>query len=149
MTPSTRQARVVTAATEPSEPITILIVEDEVSLRTLIARMLRAEGFAAIEAKDGQDALRLYDEYDGTIQLVLLDMVMPVMDGGRLAAELLRRDPQQRLLCMSAYAPAELSDLGLRSPDAPFLRKPFMPDQLYRHVRQALASPTRARTAHD
>ncbi len=118
---------------------TILVVEDEESLRALIARMLRAEGYVSLEARDGREALKVLEQQDDPVDLVLIDMVMPVMDGGRLAAELQRRAPGQRILCMSAYAPAELADLGLQSPDAPFLRKPFMPDQLYRHVREVLA----------
>jgi two-component system, cell cycle sensor histidine kinase and response regulator CckA len=121
-------------------PAAILVVEDEDSLRALLVRMLEAEGYTTVEATDGRDALRVLDEHEGDVDLVVLDMVMPVMDGGRLAAELLRRNPAQRILCMSAYAPAELADLGLQSPDAPFLRKPFMPAQLYRQVREALDS---------
>jgi two-component system cell cycle sensor histidine kinase/response regulator CckA len=124
---------------ERRAPVTILVVEDEDGLRALIARMLSAEGYATLEAREGQDALRVLEEHEGQIDLVVTDMVMPVMDGGRLAAELMRRNAAQRILCMSAYAPAELADLGLTSPDAPFLRKPFMPAQLYRHVRDALA----------
>lgn len=124
---------------EGRSPVTILVVEDEDALRALIARMLAAEGYETLEARDGQDALRVIDQHEGHIELVVTDMVMPVMDGGRLAAELMRRNPAQRILCMSAYAPAELADLGLASPDAPFLRKPFMPAQLYRQVREALA----------
>ncbi len=121
-------------------PATILVVEDEDSLRALIARMLAAEGYVTLTATDGRDALRVLAEHEGSVDLVVIDMVMPVMDGGHLAAELLRRTPGQRILCMSAYAPSELSDLGLESPDAPFLRKPFMPAQLYRQVRIALAA---------
>lgn len=121
-------------------PAAILVVEDEDTLRALLVRMLEAEGYTTVEATDGRDALRVLDEHEGDVDLVVLDMVMPVMDGGRLAAELLRRNPAQRILCMSAYAPAELADLGLQSPDAPFLRKPFMPAQLYRQVREALDS---------
>jgi Response regulator containing CheY-like receiver domain and AraC-type DNA-binding domain len=101
--------------------------------------MLAAEGYATLEARDGLDALRVIEQHEGPVDLVITDMVMPVMDGGRLAAELTRRNPAQRILCMSAYAPAELTDLGLVSPDAPYLRKPFMPAQLYRQVREALA----------
>ncbi len=121
-------------------PATILVVDDEESLRALIARMLAAEGYATLQASDGRDALRVLAEHEGSVDLVVIDMVMPVMDGAQLAAELLRRTPGQRILCMSAYAPSELSDLGLESPDAPFLRKPFMPAQLYRQVRDALAA---------
>ena len=121
-------------------PATILVVEDEDALRLLIARMLAAEGYVTLTATDGRDALRVLAEHEGSVDLVVTDMVMPVMDGGRLAAELLRRTPGQRILCMSAYAPSELTDLGLESPDAPFLRKPFMPAQLYRQVRLALAA---------
>jgi CheY-like chemotaxis protein len=120
-------------------PATILVVEDEESLRALIVRMLAAEGYDTLQAGDGREALALLDAHEGDVDLVVLDMVMPLMDGGRLAAELLRRNPSRRLLAMSAYAPAELADLGLESPDAPFLRKPFTPAQLYRQVREALA----------
>ena len=84
-------------------PFTILVVEDEDALRALIARMLAAEGYATLEARDGQDALRVIEQHEGHIDLVVTDMVMPVMDGGRLAAELMRRNPAQRILCMSAY----------------------------------------------
>ena len=124
---------------EGRSPVTILVVEDEDALRALIARMLAAEGYATLEARDGQDALRIIEQHEGPVDLVVTDMVMPVMDGGRLAAELTRRSPAQRILCMSAYAPSELADLGLVSPEVPFLRKPFMPAQLYRQVREALA----------
>ena len=129
----------------PRTPATILVVEDEESLRALIVRMLSAEGYGTLEAGDGRQALAVLEEHEGDVDLVVLDMVMPVMDGGRLALELLRRNPSRRLLAMSAYAPAELADLGLESPDAPFLRKPFTPAQLYRQVREALA-PTPAPT---
>jgi len=125
---------------EPRGRATILVVEDEESLRTLIVRMLDAEGYATLQAADGREALAVVEAHEGEVDLVVTDMVMPVMDGGRLSAELLRRKPQQRILCMSAYAPAELADLGLESPDTPFIRKPFMPAQLYRHVREALAA---------
>ncbi len=123
----------------PRSPATILVVEDEDALRALIVRMLAAEGYATLEAGDGRRALAVLEQFEGDVDLVVLDMVMPLMDGGRLAAELLRRNPSRRLLAMSAYAPAELADLGLESPDAPFLRKPFTPAQLYRQVREALA----------
>lgn len=129
----------MSTSVQPGVPATVLVVDDEESLRALIVRMLRAEGYVPLEATDGRDALRVIDQHEGPIDLMLIDMVMPVMDGGRLAVEVLRRNSTQRVLCMSAYAPAELADLGLQSPKTPFLRKPFMPDQLYRHVRQALA----------
>lgn len=128
----------MSTSVQPGLPATILVVDDEESLRALIVRMLRAEGYVPLEATDGRDALRVVDQHEGPIDLMLIDMVMPVMDGGRLAVEVLRRNSFQRILCMSAYAPAELADLGLQSPEMPFLRKPFMPDQLYRHVREAL-----------
>ena len=82
---------------EDRGPATILVVEDEDSLRALIARMLSAEGWPR-SGRDGRDALRVLEEHEGSVDLVVIDMVMPVMDGatagrGAAAADARAADP--------------------------------------------------------
>jgi CheY-like chemotaxis protein len=119
---------------------TILLVEDEPSVRLLAARLLNEEGYKVLEAQTGEQALRMYREYAGTIHLVFTDVVMPGMDGSALAAHLKSLHPGLKVLYMSGYvenAVAHHAEIGHR--DA-FLQKPFTPEVVLQRVRQVLDS---------
>jgi len=119
---------------------TILLVEDEPSVRLLAARLLKQEGYKVLEAQSGEHALRMYREYAGTIHLVFTDVVMPGMDGGSLAAHLKSLHPGMKVLFMSGYAEnAEVHHEEIGDKDA-FLAKPFTPEVVLKRVRQVLDS---------
>src|SRR5690606_4629505 len=90
-------------------PPTILVVEDELTVRRLTCRMIRALGFETVEASDGLEALRIIRQRELPFDLVLTDVVMPVMDGVELSKQLEAERPEQRVLCMSAYPTGTLA----------------------------------------
>jgi PAS domain S-box-containing protein len=121
---------------------TILLVEDEASVRTLAARVLRGCGYSVFEATDGYDALRVAEGlYDG-IDLVLTDVVMPGGMGGRKVAEcVLASHPDAKVLYVSGYTDDALVRHGVKEDSISFLQKPFSPDSLARKVREVLDQP--------
>ncbi|MEO8090380.1 MAG: response regulator, partial [Gemmatimonadales bacterium] len=117
---------------------TVLIVEDEDSLRATIRRLLQAEGYTVLEAENGATALQLLaDEGTERVALVLTDLRMPVMDGRQLAAALARVRPNLPIVFMSGFT-AQLMDMRLVSPEFVFLAKPFKSHDLLAVVRQGL-----------
>lgn len=124
---------------EPSDTRpTILVVEDEISIRLMTCRMLRALGYVCEEAADGREALRLIRQRERPFDLVLTDIVMPIMDGRALCTELAAERPDQRILCTSAYATGTLQNHGLLPQGMSFIQKPFLPAALAAAVRSAL-----------
>ncbi|HEY7055833.1 MAG TPA: response regulator [Vicinamibacterales bacterium] len=112
---------------------TILLVEDEPAVRQLFAQALSRAGYAVYEARNGQEAMRLFDQHGDTIDLLLTDMRMPYMGGAELAHHLRGRRRSLKLLCISGY-PGSL-DPELSSD---FLAKPFSRDDLLKKVREVL-----------
>jgi len=117
---------------------TILLAEDEGSLRTLTRNTLEQCGYKVLVAKDGVDALEVSENYDGAIDLLLTDMVMPGMSGQALAHELTRRRPDIRLAYMSGYTGQTVGSQGPIDPGSVFLLKPFTRELLTRKIREAL-----------
>ena len=118
---------------------TVLVVEDEAALRAGIRRLLQDEGYEVIEAENGATALQLLEESASqTINLVLTDLRMPVMDGRQLASALARRRPSLPVVFMSGFT-AQLMDLRLVSPNLAFLAKPFRNEDLLAAVKTQLA----------
>lgn len=115
---------------------TILVVENDASLRRLAASVLTQAGYAVIEARSGADAVRLAAAYAGRIELLISDVVMPGMTAAGLARRLLLARPTMRLLYVSGYT-HDTENLSL-GPDAGFLAKPFSPAELLRHVRRLI-----------
>lgn len=116
---------------------TILLVEDEESVRTLTAEVLRRSGFEVIDARDGVEALRVARAFDRPIHLLLTDIVMPHMNGRDLAEHIRAARPETKVLFMSGYTDHAVVHREL-SAGAPFLQKPFTPDALARKVRGLL-----------
>lgn len=115
---------------------TILVVDDEVSLRGIMVRALRDAGYRVLGAGDGLEALRLIADA-GTIDLVITDIGMPRMDGRTLAAQLLASEASARMLFISAQPPEDFPLPG------PFLEKPFTPSTLAATVTGMLAAAPR------
>src|SRR5258708_5329910 len=134
--------RYVTRKTSPASKIetmsettleTILLVEDEPAVRQLFAQALTRAGYSVYEARNGQEAIRVFDQYGESIDMLLTDMRMPYMGGAELAHPLSgpRRTP--KLLGISRY-PANLdSELAFK-----FLAKPFSRDDILEKVREVL-----------
>lgn len=117
----------------------LLLVEDDASLRAMVARSLRGLGYAVTEAESGPAALAAWDEHGGAFDLLLTDMVMPEgMTGSDLARALRSKAPRLRVIVMSGYS-RELAQGAARTPDGhPFVGKPFKPAALARAVRAEL-----------
>jgi PAS domain S-box-containing protein len=116
----------------------VLIVEDDVALRTVTSKTLQDRGYSVLEAESGEEALRLAAEYDGPIDLVLADIIMPRMSGRRLAESLRSMQPAMRVLFMSGFTRDEVVRQGLMEKGAAFLEKPFGADKLAGKVREVL-----------
>jgi two-component system, cell cycle sensor histidine kinase and response regulator CckA len=126
------------AATSFTGNETILLAEDESSLRTLTRNTLELCGYKVLEAKDGLEALEVSERFKGPIDLLLTDMVMPGMGGRQLAQELTRRRPEIRLAYMSGYTGQAVGSQGPVDPGSVFLLKPFTRELLTRKIREAL-----------
>ena len=120
---------------------TILVVEDDDSLRRLIRLMLTSNGYTVLDAANGTLALEICDRHPGEIHLLLTDSVMPGISGPELSHQLLARRPGSKLLLMSGYSPRALDDRGLANADAAFLQKPFSSADLARAARTLLDQP--------
>ncbi|MBA3345278.1 MAG: response regulator [Gemmatimonadales bacterium] len=127
---------------QPGEPFparTILIVDDEEVVRTLLTRALAGAGYRVLEATHGQAALRVLEASAGDIDLVVSDLVMPVMNGRELRQRIVSRWPDVPMLYVSGYPEAYLQTHELFDPEVPLLRKPFLPSRLLESVEEALA----------
>ena len=121
-------------------PATILLVEDEASLRDIARELLEASGYTVLAAANGAEALALAeDDATGPIQLLLTDVVMPGMSGPALALRIRERRPDVSVVFMSGYSQEAVAKHGLLEPDSRLLAKPFSLNTLVRSVEEALA----------
>ena len=120
---------------------TVLVVEDDESVRKLTVRMLERYGYAAIPAVSPSEALNLAAERDGPIDLVLTDLVMRGGSGQELAQTLRLLQPGVRVLFMSGYASQSVARNGDLVEGAGFIQKPFVAPELARKIREALDAP--------
>ena len=119
---------------------TILVVEDEEAVRSLIRDSLSLHGYVVHEARDGLEALKVQATVEGPIHLIVCDMVMPLMSGPEVVTRLGEPRPESKVLFMSGYAEKALLRRGL-SQGAEFLHKPFGMETLARKVRKVLDGP--------
>ncbi len=117
---------------------TVLLAEDEESVRALARHVLRECGYTVLEAADGEEALRVAGSYAGRIDLLATDVVMPRLGGRELAERLLPQRPGTRLLYLSGYAHDPVLYQGVAAGAVAFLQKPFMPRDLAYKVRELL-----------
>jgi two-component system cell cycle sensor histidine kinase/response regulator CckA len=128
-------------AVAPTGAETILVVEDEPSLRSLIAEMLSGNGYRVITAATPLEALELVEQEEG-IDLLLTDLIMPHLGGRDLAARVTELRPRISVLFMSGYADEAANRSGALGPGAPYLEKPFSAYELATRIRSILdASP--------
>jgi len=116
----------------------VLLVEDEVEVRSFAVRALKRQGYQVIEAADGVEALELMAANEGKIDIVVSDVVMPEMDGPALFKELRKRNPGIKVIFVSGY-PNEAFRESMGSDDFAFLPKPFSLPQLAAKVKEELA----------
>jgi signal transduction histidine kinase/ActR/RegA family two-component response regulator len=117
---------------------TILVVEDEERLRHLIRRTLESAGYTVLAAANGGEALLLLERHEGTVHLMLTDVVMPGLGVRELAARVGALRQEARVLYMSGYTDDTIVRRGVLEQGIHFLPKPFAPDGLTRKVREVL-----------
>jgi two-component system, cell cycle sensor histidine kinase and response regulator CckA len=135
-------ARPLESERPPRGSATVLLVEDEQSVRALASRVLARGGYTVLVADGGTAALALAAQYEGCIDLLMTDVVMPGMSGRELAERLVPTRPGIRVLFASGYTEDAILRHGVTSEAISFLPKPFTPDDLLRKVQFALESPT-------
>jgi CheY-like chemotaxis protein len=134
--PPTKAEPAVLAGTE-----TILLVEDEPGVRQLVREMLHRLGYTIVEAGGGAEALRLFEQYQGSIDLLLTDVIMPQMSGRDLAERLRAVRPSLKVLYISGYTDDMLAHHGVLESNVFLLPKPFAPDELAKKLRDVLDAP--------
>lgn len=123
---------------------TILLVEDEDSLRTVTRDTLVKFGYKVLEARNGNEGLQASRAHAGPIDLLLTDIVMPGMGGRELAREVVKQRPETRVVYMSGYTGQSVGEQGPVDPGSFFLLKPFSREKLARKVREALDTTVEA-----
>jgi two-component system cell cycle sensor histidine kinase/response regulator CckA len=117
---------------------TILLVEDEESVRQLVRDTLEARGYKVIEAENGEAGLRASGAYAGTIDMIITDVVMPGISGRELAQRVTEARPDTKVLYLSGYTEEAIAHEGALDPGTAFLQKPFTLQVLSRKVREVL-----------
>jgi two-component system, cell cycle sensor histidine kinase and response regulator CckA len=126
---------------------TVLVLEDEKSVRSLIRRILSGEGYQVLDTEDSGEAIRLCNRHAGKIDLFITDVVLPAMSGPQVAQRLSVLRPDMKILYISGYPGRDLVRHGLSDgasdqEDTGFLEKPFTPEALALRVRQVLDART-------
>jgi CheY-like chemotaxis protein len=141
--PVTTQSATEAAQTPPSSHtaygLTALIVEDEDALREVTRRLLTRQGYTVITAANGAEAITAANSYQGTIDLLLTDVIMPQMLGREAAESIQKNRPDIRVLYMSGYAQPVLASEGRLDPDVTLLDKPFTERELLDKVCATIA----------
>jgi CheY-like chemotaxis protein len=118
-----------------------MIVDDEESMQELGRELLEEEGYDVVIARNGMEALDLYRKHPRDIDLVILDLVMPGMDGGQTYLELKKVNPALKALFCTGYMPDQVISALLEEERLIAIHKPFHPDMFVRSVRQVLDAP--------
>jgi PAS domain S-box-containing protein len=117
---------------------TILLVEDETNVRRVAHRFLQKQGYTVLEADHPQVALEICHQYQGQIDLLITDVIMPSMNGRELAEQLVSTYPHLKVLYISGYTDDVLSEQGMLATEMMLLEKPFSSEALAQKVREAL-----------
>ncbi|MBN1567234.1 MAG: PAS domain S-box protein [Acidobacteria bacterium] len=143
--PRAQDTVVKTTAKAKAEPEsggseTVLVVEDEASVRELACRILKERGYTILEASNPKDAEALAETYEGKIHLVLTDVVMPGMSGKELVCRLKSIRPDIKALFTSGYTDNSITHQGILDPGVAFLQKPFTVKDMISKVREVIDS---------
>lgn len=128
---------------QQAEPIpagkeTVLLAEDDVSIRKMIKLTMEAEGYTLLEAGNGEEAIEISNSYDGDIHLLLTDVIMPKINGRELANSLQKDRPDMEVIFMSGYTDDAISHHGVLEPGVHFIQKPITPSILAKKLREVL-----------
>jgi two-component system cell cycle sensor histidine kinase/response regulator CckA len=126
------------AGASPGGRETILLAEDESSVRQVASDSLRRRGYHVLEAADGNEALEVAAAHHGPIHLLITDVIMPRLGGLELAARLARERPATRVLYTSGYAETTATLRAALEAGVAFLPKPYLPEDFTRRVREVL-----------
>jgi CheY-like chemotaxis protein len=132
--------------TEQSGGETILVVEDETTLRRLLCLSLERRGYKVYAARDGAEAMEIFRQQPGAIHLVVSDIMMPHMDGIELKRKVAAQRPDVKFLFMSGYSEEVIEQLQTSAQGCAFLEKPFLPQELVTKVQGLLRGEAEART---
>jgi DNA-binding NtrC family response regulator len=116
----------------------VVLVEDDDAVRELARSVLAEHGYTVLDARDGDEALRICEQYPGVIHLLVTDVVMPQTSGQQVAERLQALRPGLKVLYFSGYTDNAIVHHGVLDADTAFLQKPFTPDALARKVREVL-----------
>ncbi len=119
---------------------TILIVEDEEAVRTLLSAILKEYGYHVHEAENGLDAIRLFKALKNEVNLIITDLVMPRMNGSELADHMKMSKPEIKILFMSGYTDTAIVQQEFLDSKALFIQKPFYPVEIVQKIRTILDS---------
>jgi DNA-binding response OmpR family regulator len=120
-----------------AQKASILLADDDLALRKVLAEVLREEGYHVILAADGKSALSVARKHEGPIDLLITDVMMPRLDGFDLQEKIQLERSGIRILVMSGALDEEIT-----GEDFPLLRKPFRPEEFLEKVRQVLDAPS-------
>jgi len=128
-----KQPQVATGGSE-----TVLLVEDEESVRELVRETLKSKGYSVMEAPDGIQGMKVAESFDGKIDILITDVAMPGMSGHELAKRVAASRPGIKILFLSGYTEDAIIHEGVLDPGTAFLQKPFTLQALARKVREVL-----------
>jgi two-component system cell cycle sensor histidine kinase/response regulator CckA len=120
----------------PSQPETVLVVEDEDRVRSLVCQVLQLNGYQVLQARSGEEALEVFRQHQETVHLVVTDVMLPGMNGLELVDRLMEVRPQIKAIFISGYVDVNVS-LDDAPPGSQFMRKPFSPGDLIRAAHTA------------
>ena len=126
------------AGAAPGCAETVLIVEDQPAVRTIVRQVLERGGYQVLEATDAEGALEIASKHAEPIRLLLTDVIMPRMSGRELADQFAKLRPDARILFISGYTDDAIVHHGVLEREMQFLQKPFTSDALLRKVREVL-----------
>ena len=137
--PQSSTSEPATAVEPPRGHETVLLVEDEEAVRLIVSAVLRRQGYTVIETSSPVSAIGLFERHAEQIDLLVTDVVMPVMNGPALAQRLVAIRPALRVLFISGYT--GLAAPQIQNPNVGFLNKPFQSSVLAARVREMLSRP--------
>jgi len=125
-------------ASKRTGPRTVLLAEDEPTVRLMMKRVLERAGFSVMQASTGEEALELARAYDSSIDILVTDVIMPGMGGGELSRLLRRERPEIRILHVSGYTAGALRHHDVLQDGAAFLQKPFSPQTFLSKLQEVM-----------